>query len=119
MDLHNLFRFLALRMENHAQGEIRQYATVIGEKIVVEWCPMARSAFVDYCLEARTCSRIEWNHLRSILSGEPKEATDIAANAGFLKRSKVRLMRNCEREEIEAKLRDLGVQPPWLDIHLG
>ena len=31
-DLHNLFHFLALRMEEHAQLEIRQYATIIGEK---------------------------------------------------------------------------------------
>ena len=34
IDLHNLLNFLALRMDEHAQWEIRQYATTIGEKIV-------------------------------------------------------------------------------------
>ena len=115
IDLHNLFHFLALRMDDHAQEEIRQYATVIGKQIVAEWCPIAWSAFVDYRLEARTCSSIEWALLRSILSGKPKDATNIAAKAGFLKRRKGQLMRNREREEFEAKLRDLGIRPPWPD----
>ena len=34
IDLHNLLHFLALRMDGHAQWEIRQYATTIGEEIV-------------------------------------------------------------------------------------
>ena len=33
IDLHNLLHFLALRMDAHAQWEIRSYATVIGEQI--------------------------------------------------------------------------------------
>ena len=34
IDLHNLLHFLALRMDSHAQLEIRQYAETIGNKIV-------------------------------------------------------------------------------------
>jgi len=34
VDLHNLLHFLALRMDAHAQYEIRSYATTIGERIV-------------------------------------------------------------------------------------
>ena len=34
MNLHNLFHFLELRMDSHAQKEIRDYATIIGEQII-------------------------------------------------------------------------------------
>ena len=34
IDLHNLLHFLALRMDSHAQIEIREYATTIGREIV-------------------------------------------------------------------------------------
>src|SRR5579863_6634590 len=34
IDLHNLLHFLALRMDAHAQQEIRDYSATIGEKIV-------------------------------------------------------------------------------------
>jgi thymidylate synthase (FAD) len=34
IDLHNLLHFLSLRMDPHAQQEIRDYATTIGEQIV-------------------------------------------------------------------------------------
>ena len=41
IDLHNLLHFLDLRMEAHAQQEIRAYATTIGEQIVAKWVPVA------------------------------------------------------------------------------
>src|SRR5437762_9935991 len=50
IDLHNLLHFLALRMEEHAQKEICQYATVIGTEIVARWVPLAWQAFLDYML---------------------------------------------------------------------
>jgi thymidylate synthase (FAD) len=59
IDLHNLFHFLALRMDSHAQEEIRAYATIIGHEIVAQWCPLAWEAFVDYRLEGMTLSRQE------------------------------------------------------------
>ena len=40
IDLHNLLHFLALRMDSHAQQEIRDYATVIGEEIAARWVPI-------------------------------------------------------------------------------
>ncbi|NTV04607.1 FAD-dependent thymidylate synthase [bacterium] len=39
IDLHNLLHFLSLRMDPHAQQEIRSYATVFGERIVAKWVP--------------------------------------------------------------------------------
>src|SRR5687768_8581528 len=59
IDLHNLFHFLSLRMDAHAQLEIRQYAQTIGEQIVARWCPLGWEAFLDYRLGALSLSRLE------------------------------------------------------------
>ncbi len=47
IDLKNLFHFLGLRMDGHAQFEIRAYADVIGN-IVKQWMPHSWEAFEDY-----------------------------------------------------------------------
>ena len=51
IDLHNLLHFLSLRLDEHAQVEIRSYAKVIGYDIVSKWCPVAWEAFLDYRLQ--------------------------------------------------------------------
>ena len=66
IDLHNLLHFLALRMDERAQMEIRSYATVIGHDIVSKWCPLAWEAFLDYRLGSQTFSRLELDILREI-----------------------------------------------------
>jgi thymidylate synthase (FAD) len=43
IDLHNLLHFLNVRMDRHAQEEIRAYASVLGEKIVSKWVPMVQT----------------------------------------------------------------------------
>lgn len=68
VDLHNLFHFLWLRMDPHAQWEIRQYANVIGEQIVARWVPIAWEAFKDYRLGSLSLSRIEVELLRLLTS---------------------------------------------------
>ncbi len=55
-NLRDLLNFLALRLDEHAQQEIREYAKVIAE-IVKVWVPVTWEAFVDYRLEAHTFSR--------------------------------------------------------------
>lgn len=52
IDLHNLLHFLALRMDSHAQQEIRDYATKIGTQIVQPLFPLVWEAFQDYVLDA-------------------------------------------------------------------
>jgi len=47
VDLHNLFHFLRLRADAHAQYEIRVYAEAICE-MVRDWVPAAYQAFEDY-----------------------------------------------------------------------
>lgn len=58
IDLHNLFHFLGLRMDSHAQLEIRLYANAIGA-IAEQLFPMCWEAFKDYRLEAMQLSRMD------------------------------------------------------------
>ena len=69
MDLHNLFHFLALRMDGHAQYEIREYANVMFE-IVKTVCPIAAEAFENHKLNGVSLSGKEKEAVRKILSGE-------------------------------------------------
>ncbi|MEJ2368975.1 MAG: FAD-dependent thymidylate synthase [Acidobacteriota bacterium] len=68
MDLHNLFHFLKLRMDDHAQYEIREYGRVIGD-ITQKVAPMAWSAFERYVLHGRFLSREELDWTRDHLAG--------------------------------------------------
>lgn len=58
MDLNNLFKMLRLRLDSHAQWEIRQYAIVIAA-IVREIVPLAWEAFEDYILNAQTFTHLD------------------------------------------------------------
>ncbi len=66
-DLHNLFHFLRLRDDPHAQYEIRTYAEAISD-IVEGWVPMAHEAFVDYRKNAVSFSVQEMWLLRDMLA---------------------------------------------------
>ena len=57
-DLHNTFNFLKLRMDKHAQFEIREYANAMAS-IVKEKVPIAYQAFEDYILNAMSFSKLE------------------------------------------------------------
>lgn len=65
-DLHNIFNFLRLRMDSHAQLEIRSFANCMFE-IVKQVCPVACEAFEDYVLHAKRFSRMEMETLRQLL----------------------------------------------------
>jgi len=66
VDLHNLLHFLGLRLDPHAQAEIRAYATVIGD-IVERWVPLTWEAFRDFRLEAMVLTGPEAKSIRRIL----------------------------------------------------
>lgn len=72
-NLHNLFHFLALRMDAHAQDEIRLYARVIFDEIVRPLFPIASEAFIDYRLESKLLSRAEIKLLQELLAGSSIE----------------------------------------------
>ena len=63
-NLHNLLHFLGLRMDSHAQQEIREYASTIGCEIVKHLFPMVWEAFNDYRLNAMYMSRLDVEVLR-------------------------------------------------------
>ena len=69
IDLHNLLHFLKLRMEAHAQYEIRVFAEAMGE-IVKEKVPLAWKAFEDYSLESMKFTKLELEVLKKALQGE-------------------------------------------------
>lgn len=69
VDLHNLFHFLRLRADAHAQYEIRVYAEAIA-RVVADWVPFAYRAFEDYRLGAVTLSAQMVEALRRMLAGE-------------------------------------------------
>lgn len=68
IDLHNLFNFLKLRADPHAQYEIRVYAEEI-LKVVEKWVPTAYEAFLEYRLGAISISKTATEVLRILLSG--------------------------------------------------
>lgn len=112
IDLHNLLHFLALRMDAHAQLEIRQYAQTIGEAIIQPLFPLVWEAFVDYRLEGMFLTRLDRELIarlmqRTAASGkaQPSEEDFLAVQdptwAG--------LERSRERDECRAKLVQLGI----------
>ncbi|NQW30665.1 MAG: FAD-dependent thymidylate synthase [Ignavibacteria bacterium] len=66
IDLHNLFHFLKLRIDPHAQYEIQVYAHAMGE-IARAVVPHAYEAFEDYILHSTKFSRLELKALSSML----------------------------------------------------
>ena len=69
VDLHNLFHFLRLRADAHAQYEIRVYAEEIC-KLVADWVPAAYGAFEDYRMGGATLSGKAIECVRMMLKGE-------------------------------------------------
>ncbi|MEL6282431.1 MAG: FAD-dependent thymidylate synthase [Pseudomonadota bacterium] len=80
-DLHNLFHFLRLRADPHAQYEIRVYADAIGE-LTKAWVPMAWEAFEDYRLTAEQFSGPAMAVLKRMLAGETVTQADSGLSAG-------------------------------------
>ena len=69
IDLHNLFSFLELRMDAHAQYEIRVYAEAMA-KCAQAVAPMAYEAFEEHRLGSVNFSRAECEAVAAILNGK-------------------------------------------------
>ena len=70
MDLHNFFHFCKLRMDDHAQKEIQDYAKPMFEMVKPHF-PIAAEAFEDYLLDSVTLSRLEKNVLEYVFNHFP------------------------------------------------
>jgi thymidylate synthase (FAD) len=79
INLHNLLHFLHLRMDSHAQKEIRDPAIKIFE-LIKPIVPLACEAFEDYVLGSVTFSRLELEALRT---GKTSLPTGVGENMEF------------------------------------
>jgi thymidylate synthase (FAD) len=89
-DLHNFFHFARLRMDHHAQKEIREMATAMYEA-AKQFFPIAAEAFEDYILYAHTLSRLDLQLLATILRGDIP-SPDAASAIGMSKREYTEFM---------------------------
>ncbi|MBM3568554.1 MAG: FAD-dependent thymidylate synthase [Alphaproteobacteria bacterium] len=68
-DLHNLFHFLSLRADAHAQYEIRVYAEAMLE-VTRRWVPLCHDAFVNYRLGGIALSAKALALVKALLAGK-------------------------------------------------
>lgn len=80
VDLRNLMNFLALRLDSHAQWEIRVYAEAMAN-IVKEIVPVAYEAFEDYVLHSKSFSRLELDSIKQAM--HMQELESIALSNGL------------------------------------
>lgn len=66
VDLHNLLHFLRLRLDHHAQYEIRVYAEAI-LTLIKDVVPIAVRAFEDYTVDSMSLSGVEIQALQELL----------------------------------------------------
>lgn len=74
IDLNNLFHFLALRLDPHAQYEIRAYARVMA-RIAEAVAPLAYKAFRRHVLRGVCLSQKEMKAVRAMLEGKENPLT--------------------------------------------
>lgn len=90
IDLHNLFHFLRLRMDSHAQREIRVYASTMFE-IAKKVAPAACESFSSHMLGSVRFNESEFHALSSLIgpvdSGVLERARSAAEAAGLTGRS--------------------------------
>ncbi len=110
VDLHNLLHFLALRMDSHAQLEIRNYATAIGEQIIRPLFPVVWEAFLDYRMEAMFLTRLDIGVIQR-LSANAATGAPFSEDAFLAAQDPTwqSLKRSRERDECRSKLVRLGL----------
>ena len=113
IDLHNLLHFLALRMDSHAQQEIRDYSTAIGQNIVKPLFPIVWEAFEDYRLGSTYLSRLETGVMQRLLAlPRPGAHYTLADFMSVQDETWRELARSRERDECQSKFERLGLLPP-------
>jgi len=84
IDLHNLLHFLKLRMDSHAQKEIRDYANVMAT-LVKKVVPIAYEAWEEHILNAENFSQTELKVLKKLAKGENIPLTMAGRKSAFEK----------------------------------
>lgn len=116
IDLHNLMHFLSLRMDSHAQLEIREYATVMGCDFVAKLFPYTWEAFNDFDFrrDARLLSRQEAAITRAIVQALRDGGPGVSGEASRVLFNEMAdefgwPLKGLERAEAAAKLFNLGL----------
>lgn len=104
-DLHNLLHFLGLRVDPHAQKEIRDYANAVAE-FVKELFPITFKAFEDYRLNSVTFSAQEIKILREMI--ETSDLINLVDFENFKNLPNEKLGKT-EMIEFKSKLEKLGL----------
>lgn len=98
IDLHNLFHFLRLRMDPHAQYEIRAFAEALA-RCAKAVAPIAYEAFEEHTLGSVTFSRVECQALQALLDGRPHGLTGRGLDVFEQKLAQLRATRPSEPPE--------------------
>lgn len=106
MDLHNLLHYLRLRMDSHAQFEIRMLANAISG-FVSQMFPITWQAFLDYTIDAVKLSGAEVAIIRALLTSE-KSSIDGPSIEYALAKAAHELGKT-ESKALSDKLRKLGI----------
>ncbi|MBX3042573.1 MAG: FAD-dependent thymidylate synthase [Candidatus Kapabacteria bacterium] len=94
IDLHNLFHFLRLRIDSHAQYEIQVYGNAIAE-IVKAAVPMAWEAFEDYILNSEMFSSIEMKAIKELIGNDIPDVEKLVS-MGLSKREAAEFLKKLE-----------------------
>lgn len=84
-DLHNFFHFCKLRMDSHAQYEIRVMATAMYD-LVKPYFPVACRAFEDYILNGKTLSILDQQLLTQMMMTSTLPTQEYAEQLGMSRR---------------------------------
>jgi thymidylate synthase (FAD) len=83
-DLHNILHFLSLRMDAHAQQEIRDYANAM-YALIQPIVPIAAEAFMDYHFNGMHLTGLEIEAMRT---GQPLASDNKRENAEWEEKKK-------------------------------
>jgi thymidylate synthase (FAD) len=114
IDLHNLLHFLTLRVDSHAQWEIREFGRVMAG-MLKRVAPLSYEAWIDYDVCSARLSRMELDVLRELVHGDD---SGIAASGSRLSRAEMEAkgLSRRETDELLAALRPASVPDFELDL---
>ncbi len=109
-DLRNLLGFLSLRMDGHAQLEIRSYANIIGQEIVSKLWPTAWQAFLDYDLNAMRLTALDIVVIQRLAQKVNQDQPESIETFLHNQHDNWKGLEKCrERDECLSKLQRLGL----------
>ena len=116
IDLHNLFHFLTLRADPHAQWEIQEFARVMAG-MLKRVAPLSYEAWIDYNVRAHAMSRGEMDVLRRLLEADAEGVrTREGGESLALKELQGFDLSGREAREFVDKLQDADVPDYELDL---